>query len=557
MTNRNMPVLRPVLAFLAFLALALSWSLGTPLLSAADEPEQTIKAAAVVRGEFAGPEHVWNFPGWQATYTTPDYLEVSYRLPHGLVAALAEHNPGCYAFRVDVTAACTARADARTAAAAGDIAATHMDYSPLYYLLVGWPSLLLDGDDAIYGMRAAAAVITAALLAAAYLCAARRRSAAAIGVVAATTPAAIYFGSVVNPSGLEICSALLVWTSFLAMVRAGTDGEGEDRGDAECGDVGGRRDGLLFTLSGALLILTRPLGPVWFAMIVVLVLATRREPIRWLREAVRGRAARLTGAALACALLAAAAWDTTQNTTGMVPKVNPRYTLATGAYLALQQTPNFLAQMLGLIGWNDVHVPAVTTVLWYGAIIAVLILAVALGDRRERLVLLALAALIVVFPVVFEAYSAASYGSGWQGRYALPLAVGLPILGAEIVMRRLRALSPDGALPRALASTFGIGVAVAYLCQVWWTWRRYAQGLAGTTIPMPAKWSPPLGWPAVLALAALGCLGLLALQSTRPRLGPSGDGVSRGSAAAGARQGDEASWRSSELSTSLATDELP
>ena len=223
---RYIPPARPLLAFLAFLALALSWSLGTPLLSAADEPEQSVKAAAVVRGEFSGPVRVWNFADWQSTYTTPDYLEVEYRLPRSLVRALAEHDPACYAFSLQRTAACTVRANAHRIAEAGDIATTHMNYSPLYYALVGWPSLLLHGDAALYGMRVASALITAALLAAAFTTSARRGKAAAAGVLAAATPAVIYFGAVVNPSGLEISCALLAWASLLSLTRAEPGAEG-------------------------------------------------------------------------------------------------------------------------------------------------------------------------------------------------------------------------------------------------------------------------------------------------------------------------------------------
>ena len=87
---RQRPALTPVLAFLAFLALTLSWSLGTPLLSAADEPEVVVKAAASVRGEFSGREQVVPFPTAGAQYATPDFVEVTYHLPHSLVDRFAE-----------------------------------------------------------------------------------------------------------------------------------------------------------------------------------------------------------------------------------------------------------------------------------------------------------------------------------------------------------------------------------------------------------------------------------------------------------------------------------
>lgn len=490
-----------MLAFLAFLALALSWSLGTPLLSAADEPEQSVKAAAAVRMEFSGHDHIWNLAGWQGGYSTPDYLEVAYGLPHSLVKALAENDPQCYAFRVGTTPVCTVKANADKAAVAGDTASSHMNYSPLYYLLVGWPSLFLHGDAALYGMRIASALITAALLAAAFVTTSRRRGAAAIGILAAATPAAIYFGSVVNPSGLEICSALLAWASFASMVHAEPDAPGL------------RRDRILFATSAVLLILTRPLGSLWLAMIVVLVLVTATDLRTRVRELIRGRGAWWIGGVIATALAATLAWDTTQNTMGIVPQTNPKFTFAMGAYLTLQQTPNLIAQMLGMVGWNDVRVPQATTLLWCGVVAVLVLPAFALGNRRERLALLATTVLVVVFPMAFEGYSGASYGVGWQGRYTLPLAVGMPLLGAEILMRRLRSVpwSGMGGALRSLANTLAGTLAIAYLFEVWWAWRRYAQGLSGKTVPMPAKWTPPVGWPVALGLAVIGCIGLVLL----------------------------------------------
>lgn len=500
-----------VLAFLAFLAMAVSWSLGTPLLSAADEPEQAVKAAAVVRGEFSGVDHVERFGDWQSTYTTPDYLEVAYHLPHSLVRSLARHDPHCYAYYVNVTPRCTGRANKPAVAAAGVTASTHMDYSPLYYLLVGWPSLLVGGDHAIYGMRLASAMITAALLALAFAVSLRGPRAAAIGTVAAATPAAVYFGGVVNPSGLEVCSALLVWVSFLAMIRT------------EPGTSVFRRDARVFTGASALLLLTRPLGPVWWAMIVALLLVTRPGMRAWLRGATRGRGFRRAAGLLVIVAGLAGMWDATQNTMGIVPHANPHYSLEIGVYITFQQTPVYLLQMLGLLGWNDVHVPEATTLLWYGVVAAILLLAVALGSRRERLALITMTALVFLFPIAFEAYAGADYGAGWQGRYMLPIAVGVPILGAEVLMRRLAAMAPARVL-RALATTFGVTLAVAYLCEVWWAWRRYAQGFGakGLTIPLHARWSPLIGWPLMLALAFAGCLGLLVLLRAQLASEPEG-----------------------------------
>lgn len=495
------PALLPVLAFLAFLGLALSWSLGMPLLSAADEPEQVVKSAAVVRGELSGAQKMIDFSGSRKTYTTPNYIEETFDLPHSLVEAIAENDPHCYAFRVNVPANCTVLANKAEVLSVRnqDTDTSHMDYFPLYYAAVGWPSLMLGGNAAIYGMRVASAVITALMLAAAFTTSIRRRGAAAVGVLAAATPAAVYFGGVVNPSGLEISSALLAWASFLSIVRA------------EAGAPGIRRDRIMFAVSAAVLIVVRPLGPVWLAAIVATVLATATGLRGRVQRALRSQGLRWTSGLLTVSLIAAAVWDLMQNTMGVQPETNPSYTFAKGAYLTTFQTPGFLAQMLGTVGWIDVRVPTLTTMFWYGAIAAMLLLALILGNRAERWALLALTALIVLFPIVFEAYSGAGYGVGWQGRYGLPLAAGLPILASEILVRRLSGTA-WGTVPRALATTFGATLAIAYLCEVWWVWRRYAQGVVtGYVLPLHAKWSPPIGWPATLILAAAGCAILILL----------------------------------------------
>lgn len=522
---RKIPAAKPLLAFLAFLTLALSWSLGTPLLSAADEPEQAVKAMAVVRGEFSGVQQIWNFAGWQSTYTTPDYLETRYRLPHDLVRAVAAHNPACYAFNEANTAACTATSNAHRIAQAGATALSHMNYSPLYYALVGWPSLLLRGDNALYAMRIVSALITALLLAAAFTTSARRGRAAAVGVVAAATPAAVYFGAVVNPSGLEITSALLAWASLISMTRA------ESAGATRLSDR------IMFTVAAATLVLVRPLGPVWLGIIVAAVFAASPDPRARLRAAVRGRGSRWMLGVLAAAIAATAAWDATQNTLGIEPHLNATYTFAKGAYITLTQTPQFFAQMVGLIGWNDVHIPAATTYLWYGTLVALLLAGLIAGGRRERLVLGALAVIVVAFPIAFEGYSGASYGVGWQGRYSLPFAIGVPLLAAEVLGRRLWTAEPAG-IPRALAKTVGAALAVGYLCEVWWAWRRYAEGLAGSShyFPIHAKWMPVIGWPAMIGLAVLGVAGLFALlasSSTFPAVAAAGQDTEQDAEQAG------------------------
>jgi hypothetical protein len=285
---------------------------------------------------------------------------------------------------------------------------------------------------------------------------------------------------------------------------------------AEPGVAARRSDRIMFIIAAATLVLVRPLGPVWLAIIVAAVFAMSPSPRERVRKALRARGLRWTAGAIGVALLATGAWDLTQNTMGIVKHVNPTYSMAKGVYLTLNQTPVFFNQMVGLVGWNDVHIPALTTYLWYGTAIALLLAGLVVGGRRERLVLFALAVLVVVFPLAFEGYSGAAYGVGWQGRYTLPLAVGVPLVAAEILGRRMRQAVLAN-LPRSMAATLGATLAVAYLCEVWWAWRRYAQGLGATShyLPLTAKWTPGIGWPTMLLLAVGGTVGLYTLLVAR------------------------------------------
>ena len=102
-----------------------------------DEPAHAIKAASVVRGELMGESN--GGQGDRATVSVPGYIA---DLPA----------QACHAFDRRVTADCapvvnaddTGLTDAETSAG---------NYNPMYYFMVGWPSLLMSGAPAVYAMR--------------------------------------------------------------------------------------------------------------------------------------------------------------------------------------------------------------------------------------------------------------------------------------------------------------------------------------------------------------------------------------------------------------------
>jgi hypothetical protein len=112
-----------------------------------------------------------------------------------------------------------------------------------------------------------------------------------------------------------------------------------------------------------------------------------------------------------------------------------------------------------------------------------------------------LAASVVLVPALLEFIEARRFGFGWQGRYTLPLAVGLPILcGLALAMKRRP-------FPRQERIVIMVGIAyvVAQFLAYWQNLRRYTVGYNGALLFWrdPA-WSPPL--PSLFLLSAYAVL---------------------------------------------------
>jgi hypothetical protein len=173
-------------------------------------------------------------------------------------------------------------------------------------------------------------------------------------------------------------------------------------------------------------------------------------------------------------------------------------------------------EMVGWFGWLDAPSPALTVVLWTLVLGGLVILAVALGQRRWAMAAVAVMLATVALPVILEFIQSQGLGAGhWQGRYALPLAVGVPLLAAV-------ALERDGIAQRAGAGAMPLLVAIAlFVAQfgaIYQNVRRYAVGYNGHLwFVSGTKWSPPVGSAATL-LAFAAAFGLLAwwLLTLRP-----------------------------------------
>ena len=88
------------------------------------------------------------------------------------------------------------------------------DYPPLYYLIVGWPTLFTTGHTALYGERIASVLLNSALIALGlFLLARYHHRQLLVGALVAMAPMVLFISAVVSSSGTETAAgfARVVW----------------------------------------------------------------------------------------------------------------------------------------------------------------------------------------------------------------------------------------------------------------------------------------------------------------------------------------------------------
>lgn len=477
--------------FAALFVMAAAWSLATPLMASPDEPAHTVKAAAVVRGQFYGTPARPTSAG-----ASPD---VAVHVP--AVFASTGTLPGCYAFKADIPASCAPAL--RPGGPVVKVQTPAGRYEPLYYLAVGLPSLIWRSAIGIRLMRLVGALVCCAFLASAFESARATRSPwAVVGVAAACTPMAVFLAATVNPSGLEIASAVCLWTSGLALVLA---------------DDVGRSSGRLVTrlgLSAGVLVQVRSLSLLWTALIglALLAVATRERLV----ELARRTDVRVWAGVFAACVVFAGVWLLAFQSLAQIP-TPPAHPLGGAAVLetSIGKFDLLVREMIGVLGWTDTFPPAPTFYGWLVVVGVLLGLGVSRAPTRVWACTAAVLAITVALPVILEASQANRYGFVWQGRYTLPFAVGVPILAAMAVPADLA----DRLGRRPLWLLVAV-VAVAQGAMFVVALRRYTVGLAGPLDPFTGRWHPPFGSVAVtvvFGLALLAFAAVVALPDGRGR----------------------------------------
>lgn len=440
--------------FVLFTVAGLAWVVATPLLTGPDELSQARRAAAVVRGELTGRTP----PG-----VPPVVVEVDVPVPYGEVG---DARWRCFLGRgVDGNPQPPNRLPASSCpplpSDGPEEPAATVQYrgQPLFYALVGLPTLVPGGTAGAYGMRVAALLASTALLASA--AATVRRSArpglAGLALLATATPAVLYLAASTNPSSLEVAAALSAWAAGAVLA---TDPH--------------RVDGRLVARFGVglvVLALTRGLGPL-FAGGLVAVLAVAAGGARC-RVLARRRDLQAWGAALAVAGVASAAWLSLIARGYALPE-----RAGSGWLDTTGQLPWYLRQAVGVFGTNDSALSLPVTLGWWALLVAVLVAGAVRSTPRVALLAGATTVAGLVLQVTAEGLSLPPIGFFWQGRYALPVLLGGVLLATS-------------ARPRPTASALDAAEVALDLDGVW------------TEAPSPATRrpaAPTLGRPATARL---------------------------------------------------------
>lgn len=475
----------------AFIAvLACLWALASPLFSIPDENAHATKAIAQVRGELIG-----------ATEAGRKYLVVD--LPPGYHY---NHSAMCYLFVPTQSAHC--------AASFGD--GTGRDYfenwvgayNPIYYYLVGWPSLLTDnGAVGVYAMRIASALLGALLLAWAFQAALSsvRARWLPLGLLLVAGPMVLYLVGSVNPNGVEIAAAAALWASLLRLLE-----RHDDRLEQAWSALPAGYLWIIVTVSSILLANARSVGPLWLVVVVgaCVAIGGRRAAKAFF---TRGRNYAWM-AVIAVATIFAGVWTLAtggvgaQAGTADAPLVGKGF--FSGFAAMMRFTPDFLQQQLGVFGWLDTPLPWILYATISVAIGVVVVLALTGTDRRSVIIVLSSLAATILIPAVVQALTIGRTGLIWQGRYGLFLFLAVPLLAAWMLS------SPAGgrlAFLSVRVSWIALGLAGVFSVVAFFAvMRRYVTGFgAGMGRMFHPDWQPPLGWEVLVGLYGLAMVGFV------------------------------------------------
>jgi hypothetical protein len=397
----------------------------------------------------------------------------------------------CFIGQPDVPASCS------TGPLSPQLISSAARYPPWYYGLVGVPVVVADQPTKVLAYRLVSAVLCVALLTLAMFVAKRsRRPDVAAVQLAALTPMALFLFASVNPNAIEVAGFVAIWA---CLTRVTTDVLLPSR--------------LLVTASllSAAVVLMRPISIVWMTgMVTVVLIGARRERRR---ELMSRRTLVWAVGPTALALIASWLWAIYARIEVRDDRVAHTASLGTALRTSIEHWPDYLRQTIGVLGWLDTSLPSFVYIAWVVALLLVVVILIRTATPRQLVALVALVVVWLALPLLINGFTNSRAGLTYEGRYSLPIFVGLvflPMWSARSAFRWPR-LSQQWLIGAVLAL-----VVIAEVGGFWQMLRRFTVGAHGKILLTgDLPWSPAVSPLVLIALNALAMVGL-AWSALRP-----------------------------------------
>jgi hypothetical protein len=480
-TRQGLKFFGPVFALLSILTTL--WILATPLMAYPDEPAHTIKAAAVARGQF--------FPGPGESYGHGVHVQVPSYIAN-------VESQMCFAFVRQKTAGCAPDIPLDDNYPTIGVTSAGL-YNPLYYWLVGLPSLFMSGAPALFGMRIVSGLLSAAFYAAGFTALARLRRPKwpLIAASIATTPMVLFLASGINPNSLEVAASMAAFCGLVSVLENSRNLRLAYPGILTVG------------LSAATLANTRNVSLLWLLCgAIVACLFFRRADIAAI---FRNRLVLAVTALTTVGVILGVAWNFLMlkapasageapagisNVAGQVRPYNAFLTM-------MDRSFDFVSQYIGVAGWLDTPLPQAVYMFWNMMLLGVVLLVFLVRPYRLQGPFWVSLAFLAVVPAVVQAALINTSGFIWQGRYSLPL-FAIAVISAGLATR----FRPFSQRPQArtVMRIVLLGAWLAHVYAFLYVLRRYVVGLQEsanwqTMITVPG-WQPPLSWEVLTAAFA-------------------------------------------------------
>ncbi len=464
------PVVRGAVGyFLAMLVVVVTWAIGIPRFASPDETAHVYKAYGTAHGQLLG-KAAPGFPNNLREFDGPDSLG-----PPDLT---------CFIGQPDVPANCS------TGPLSPRLISSAARYPPWYYGLVGVPVVVAAQTTKVLAFRLVSAVLCVALLTIAMFVAKRslRRDVAAVQL-AALTPMALFLFASVNPNAIEIAGFVAIWA---CLTRVTTDRRVP------------RQLLIAASLLSAAVVLMRPIAIVWMAGMVAVVLigATRQRRRELMSRWTLAWAVGPTAVALVVSWL----WALYARIEVKDDRVSRTLGLGAALRTSMKHWPDYLRQTIGVLGWLDTSLPSFVYVAWVVAMILVVVIVVRTATPRQLLALVALVVVWLALPLLINGFTNSRAGLTYEGRYSLPIFVGLvflPMWGGQSASRWPRL--PQQWLIRAVLAL----VVIAEVGAFWQMLRRFTVGAHGKILLTgDLPWSPSVSPMVLITMNAVAMIAL-------------------------------------------------